>query len=104
VKRRCDLIAQACLFWPIAVLLVHGALDTWVKPDNSQILFDVLSPYYCHDPSRLRLGEYPYLKHDVLMPRDERGAVDRKRVESDVREWFETHLAAGPKPERAAPS
>jgi pimeloyl-ACP methyl ester carboxylesterase len=69
---------------PPALLLIHGADDTVVKPDGAIALRDALLPFYrkAGEPERLRLTVAPGVSHDWTAT----------NTRTSVAEWFNRYL------------
>jgi pimeloyl-ACP methyl ester carboxylesterase len=79
VSRAADLAAGHP---PPALLVIHGADDTIVKPDGAIALRDALLPFYRSEPERLRLLIAPGVSHDWT----------KQDVRASVADWFNRYL------------
>jgi fermentation-respiration switch protein FrsA (DUF1100 family) len=81
VTREEDPETLAHLFYPTALLLLHGTQDLRVPVESSRLLYQTLRSHYREDPARLSLVEYPEAGH---RPTPEMAAA--------VTAWFQRFL------------
>lgn len=98
MKTELDVLPLAARIYPTAVLLVHGARDTWVTPESSRRLSQALKPHYAGRPERLRYVEYSNMAHNISHPDDEACAADQGRLKQEVAAWLKRFLRDGAVP------
>jgi dienelactone hydrolase len=63
-----DPMAQPAKFLPTALLFIHGSRDDLVPVEAPRDVYGRLKPLYASTPERLRLSEYPHVRHYLDKP------------------------------------
>ena len=63
-----DPLVRADRFFPTALLMVHGVRDDVVPVEAARAAYAQLAPHYAADSGRLRLAEYPQVRHYLDKP------------------------------------
>jgi len=94
-----DPMARPGAFFPTALLFLHGSRDDLVPVEASRDVVARLGPYYVSNPERLKLSEYPHVRHylDPSAPYSTpKGAEEIRRLREEARMWLKRFLAPEP--------
>lgn len=92
LRAELDVLSVARHLSGAAVLLIHGALDTWVTIESSRLLSQALTPHYKSCPERLRYVEYPNMAHSISQSDGDACKNDQMLLKDEVAGWFRTFL------------
>jgi hypothetical protein len=90
-----DPMAHPERFFPTALLFSHGVRDDLAPVEVTRDVVRRLEPYYQSNPERLRLSEYPHVRHYLDKPAPYVGPEGQRELlalRTEAKDWLKNFL------------